>query len=120
SGPAPSQPVGVGPAAASGPPQSQGVGPSAGEPARSTPPPAPRPAPPPRKPRREPPKPKLSQAALEGKVPLRTFGELSALFAAKKEPEKKSPPPEAVAPPPPTDQGTSAPALVEPAQPPEA
>ena len=40
-----------------------------------------------KKPRREPPRPKLSQAALEGKVPLRTFGELSALFAAKKEPE---------------------------------
>ena len=44
----------------------------------------------------DPPRPKLSQAALEGKVPLRTFGELSALFAAKKEPEKK---PEAEAPP---------------------
>ncbi len=61
---------------------------------------APRPsAPPPRKPRREPPRPKLSQAALEGKVPLRTFGELSALFAAKKEPEKPQPP-ERIAPPP--------------------
>ncbi len=49
------------------------------------------PPPPPRKPRREPPRPKLSQDALEGKVPLRTFGELSALFAAKKEPDKKTP-----------------------------
>ncbi|MBI3408239.1 MAG: helix-hairpin-helix domain-containing protein [Planctomycetes bacterium] len=49
----------------------------------------PRPALPPRRRRREPPKPKLTQAALEGKVPLRTFGELSALFAAKKEPESK-------------------------------
>ena len=41
--------------------------------------------PPPRKPRREAPKPKLSQDALEGKVPLRTFGELSVLFETKKE-----------------------------------
>lgn len=49
-----------------------------------TPPPkpAPRPPLPPRK-RREPPRPKLSQDAIEGKVPLRTFSELSALFAAK-------------------------------------
>src|SRR5204863_8409821 len=46
----------------------------------------PRPAPPPRRPRREPPKPKLSQAAFEGKAPLRTFAELSALLAAKQTP----------------------------------
>lgn len=58
---------------------------------RSAPPP--RPPLPPRKPRREPPKPKLTQAALEGKVPLRTFSELSALFAAKK--DKDVPPPAA-------------------------
>jgi uncharacterized protein len=46
----------------------------------------PRPAPPPpRKPRREAPKPKLTREAIEGKVPLRTFGELSALFAAKRD-----------------------------------
>ncbi len=43
-----------------------------------------------RKHRREPPKPKLSQDALDGKVPLRTFGELSALFAAKR--TKREPP----------------------------
>jgi uncharacterized protein len=54
--------------------------------------PPPRPPLPPRRPRREPPKPKLSQAALEGKVPLRTFSELSALYAAKKD-DKKPPTP---------------------------
>ena len=53
----------------------------------------PPPPPPPPKPRRELPKPKLSQEAIEGKVPLRTFRELSALFAAKNEPPK---PPEPV------------------------
>jgi uncharacterized protein len=53
------------------------------------------PLPPPRRPRREPPRPKLSQDALEGKVPLRTFGELSALFAAKT--KKPAPPPQAAA-----------------------
>jgi protein Tex len=68
-----------------------------GDSARSAPPPPPRmPPPPPRRPRREPPKPKLTQAALEGKVPLRTFGELSALFAAKK--DKDAPPPAPAAP----------------------
>jgi hypothetical protein len=51
----------------------------------------------------------LSQAALEGKVPLRTFGELSALFAAKKEPEKK-PAPEA---PPPAAPATPEPPAAE-------
>src|SRR5262249_57072045 len=62
-----------------------------GEPARGGPAsPPPRPAPP-RRTRRDAPRPKLSQAALEGKVPLRTFGELSALFAAKQTPEKKAP-----------------------------
>jgi len=64
---------------------------------------------PPRKPRREPPKPKLTQAALEGKVPLRTFSELSALFAAKK--DKDAPPP---APP----QASPAPAAQPPSPPP--
>jgi uncharacterized protein len=54
----------------------------------------PPPPPPPRKPRREAPKPKLTQAAMEGKAPLRTLGELAAFFAAK---EKKDEPP---APPP--------------------
>jgi uncharacterized protein len=56
--------------------------------------PAPRPAPPPPRRRHEGPRPKLSQEALEGKVPLRTFGELSALFAAKQKGERPpSPPP---------------------------
>jgi transcriptional accessory protein Tex/SPT6 len=49
------------------------------------PPPAP---PPPRKPRREAPKPKLTQAAMEGKAPLRTLSELAAFFAAKEEKDK--------------------------------
>lgn len=43
------------------------------------------PPPPPRKPRREAPHPKLTKEAIEGKVPLRTFGELSALFAVKRD-----------------------------------
>jgi uncharacterized protein len=78
---------------------------SAGQVAAGPPPPRPAP-PPPRPPRRhrEAPRPKLSQDALEGKVPLRTFGELSALFAAKQTP--KEPP----APPPPPPE----PAAVEP------
>ncbi len=82
------------------------AGPVATPPARETPPAAPpaRPSVPPRrKPRREPVK--LSQAALEGKVPLRTFGELSALFAAKHVPPAAGEPspalPPAAAPPPP-------------------
>ncbi|MBX9677355.1 MAG: helix-hairpin-helix domain-containing protein [Gemmataceae bacterium] len=59
---------------------------------------APRPAappPPPRKPRREPPKPKLSQAALEGKASLRTFAELGAFFAAHRTDAPDTPPPPA-------------------------
>jgi uncharacterized protein len=70
------------------------------------------PAPPPRRPQRPTPKPKLSQAALEGKVPLRTFGELSALFAAKREPPKEPQPPAPAATPPPPHE--------EPAPPPPA
>jgi uncharacterized protein len=62
--------------------QAQATG-AGGEARPRTPPPPP---PPPRKPRREPPRPKLSQAALEGKAPLRTFAELGALFAAKQSP----------------------------------
>jgi uncharacterized protein len=54
--------------------------------------PPPAPPPPPRKPRREAPKPKLTQAAMEGKAPLRTLSELAAFFAAK---EEKSAPPSA-------------------------
>jgi uncharacterized protein len=50
-----------------------------------------RPAPPPRKPQRRPPKPKLTQAALEGATPLRTFSELKAFFEAKDRTEKVGP-----------------------------
>ncbi len=71
----------------SGPPPRQGQGGPPREqrreerPAPSPPPPPP----PPRKPRREAPKPKLTQAAMEGKAPLRTLSELAAFFAAKEE-----------------------------------
>jgi uncharacterized protein len=71
-------------AAAEGQPVAEGARPA--EPPRPAPPP-------PRKPRRDPPKPKLTKEAIEGKVPLRTFGELSALFAAKREPKPVEPPP---------------------------
>jgi transcriptional accessory protein Tex/SPT6 len=59
--------------------------------------PVPRPAvaqqppPRPRKPQRQPPKPNLSQAALEGEAPLRTFSELMAFFEAQKQPPAKKP-----------------------------
>jgi uncharacterized protein len=61
-------------------------------------------APPPRtrRPQRSGPKPKLSQAALEGRAPLRTFGELAALLEAK---QKEEPPP----PPRPPDGAEAAP-----------
>jgi uncharacterized protein len=80
-----------------------------------------RPPLPPRRPRREPPKPKLTQAAIEGKVPLRTFSELSALFAAKKEKESAppvpaTPAPQAETPPvaaPPDGTAATTPALME-------
>jgi uncharacterized protein len=109
-------PSSAGPQALAGPTETMETGPAQNEPARSAPPgPPPRPAPPPRKPRREPPKPKLSQAALDGKVPLRTFGELSALFAAKKEPEKTSPPAEPAASAEVTDPAPLAPTPVDPA-----
>ena len=52
--------------------------------------------PPPQRPpvkRKEKPKPKLTEAALAGKAPLRTFGELKALFETKKdEPPPPAPP----------------------------
>ncbi|MCI0377646.1 MAG: helix-hairpin-helix domain-containing protein [Gemmataceae bacterium] len=66
----------------------------------SGPPPRPQP---PRRRRREPPKPKLTQEALEGKVALRSFSELGAFFAARKEPEQKQSPPA------PTSEATPAP-----------
>jgi uncharacterized protein len=75
----------------------------------SAPPPKP-PPPPPRKPRREPPRPKLSQAALEGKAPLRTFAELGALFAAKQTP----PPAPAPAPAPAPEPAPAVQAVAEP------
>lgn len=90
---------------------------AAGDSARSAPPPPRMPPPPPRRPRREPPKPKLTQAALEGKVPLRTFGELSALFAAKKDKDAAPPAPAApanvaAAPTSPPEPASAAPAAV--------
>jgi uncharacterized protein len=56
----------------------------------------PRPPLPPRRPHRPAPKPKLSQAALEGEAPLRTFGELAAFLEAK-ERSGKEPAPAAAA-----------------------
>jgi uncharacterized protein len=71
-------------------------------PAQGGPPAEPPPPPPPPKPRRERPKPTLTREALQGKAPLRTFGELKALFEAKKdEAEPPAKPPETPTPPPP-------------------
>jgi uncharacterized protein len=88
-------PRGRGPGPGRGPqprresPATTGAGsetPSGGPPGRSAEPARPMPPPPPpRKPRREPPRAKLTKEAIEGKVPLRTFGELSALFAVKRD-----------------------------------
>jgi hypothetical protein len=47
----------------------------------------------------------LTQAALEGRAPLRTFGELNAFFAARKTDEPAPPPP-----PPPAPEPEPAPA----------
>jgi uncharacterized protein len=63
---------------------------------QAPPPPPPRPHHPPRKPPRQPPKPKLTEAALQGKAPLRTFGELTAFFQAK---DREPKPAETPAPP---------------------
>jgi uncharacterized protein len=105
-----------------GPPQQAAATPAAqgAQPATGANPPA-KAAPPPRKGRRQPPRPKLSQAALEGKAPLRTFAELGALFAAKQAPPPPAAPAtpqaaretvaEAVAEPPPEEQAE--PAAVE-------
>lgn len=71
-----------------GPPQRDRRGPPRERPREEAPPP---PQPPPRKPRRETPPPKLTKAAMEGKAPLRTLGELAAFFAAKE--AKDQPPP---------------------------
>jgi uncharacterized protein len=110
-----------------GPPQGRPATPP-GEPVAAAPvsgeatPPPPRPAPPPprpahthhRKHRREAPRPKLSQDALEGKVPLRTFGELSALFAAKKHEAADPPPPPSPQPQPTTEVAVQEPPLEQP------
>ncbi len=89
----------------SGPPprQNQGAPPRR----EDRPAPAPPPPPLPRKPRREAPKPKLTQAAMEGKAPLRTLSELAAFFAAKEEKDKPAPPP------PPVEETQEAPPSVE-------
>ena len=98
------------------PPGQRGPGEAAAATSEGTAPPS-APPPPPRKPRRQPPKPKLTQDALEGKVPLRTFGELSALFAAKKAPPQETPPPSATAPPAPPEVPATPPADETPANP---
>jgi uncharacterized protein len=69
----------------------------AARPAAESPKPAP---PPPRKPARARPSPKLTQAALEGAAPLRTFSELMAFYQAKHdEPPAATPPAEPASPP---------------------
>jgi protein Tex len=79
--------------------------------------PAAPPPPPPRRPRREPPKPKLSQAALEGKAPLRTFAELGALFAAKQTPPPAPTPPAPAPDPEPVAVAVDPPSAVPPTEP---
>jgi uncharacterized protein len=64
-----------------------GPGPSPPTPSTS-PPPRPAAPPPPRKPQRRVHRPKLTQEALQGETPLRTFSELMAFFEAKREEEK--------------------------------
>jgi uncharacterized protein len=74
------------------------------QPSGSRAPASPPPRPPQRKPHRPAPRPNLTKAALEGAVPLRTFGELEAFFAAKVEP----PPPKPAVPPTPVPEANSA------------
>jgi protein Tex len=73
-------------AAAAAPPA-----PVAASPPPAPKPPPPRPALPARKPKRHAPRPKLSQDALQRKVPLRSFSELEVFFEAQ---DKESPPPQ--------------------------
>jgi len=89
-----------GPGRRGGPPQHAQVPTGEGQ-TTETPKAPPPPPPPPRKPRRELPKPKLSQEALEGRAPLRTFGELSVLFATKNEKKPEPEPTPAAVPEPP-------------------
>jgi hypothetical protein len=74
------------------------------------------PPPPPRKPKRSPPPPKLSQAALSGKEPLSTFGELAALMAALKTEDAPVTPTAAPAPAPPAEIPASPPPAPEASQ----
>jgi len=89
-----------------------------GDAAAASPPPRPVPAK-----RKDRPKPKLTEAALSGKAPLRTFGELKALFETR-QPEKDLPP--APAAPPsgaasaPISESAATPPSAESANPPEA
>jgi uncharacterized protein len=101
-----------GPAPAGQPAHGEGQG-APPEPVKAPPPPPP----PPRKPRKETPRPKLSQEAIDGKVPLRTFGELSVLFETKKEKKAPEPPREPVAAPAPAPAAESPPPPVDAAAP---
>jgi uncharacterized protein len=77
-----------------------------------------RPAPRPPQPKKERPLPKLSQEALKGKSALRTFGELKALYEAKRPgDEKKTPPPVPAALPQPTPDAQPAPTPADEAAP---
>jgi competence ComEA-like helix-hairpin-helix protein len=69
------------------PSHQDGTGSEAGGPGTTTPPPRPAPK------RKDKPKPKLTEAALSGKAPLRTFGELKALFETRKPEPGEVPPP---------------------------
>jgi uncharacterized protein len=84
--PPPQLQEGAQPAAAQAEPAA--VGPQGGRPPQG----APRPHHPPRRPHRPKPKPKLSQAALQGQAPLRTFGELAAFLEAKEQGGKQPAP----------------------------
>ncbi|MCI0641871.1 MAG: helix-hairpin-helix domain-containing protein [Gemmataceae bacterium] len=96
-------PAGAGQTPSGAPVVTQGEA-SSGSGKSSGPPPRPQP---PRRRRREPPKPKLTQEALEGKVALRSFSELGAFFAARKEPDQKQSPPASEAKPAPTTEATT-------------
>jgi uncharacterized protein len=107
-GPPPRQPGEAAPAEgaaaqATGAPAEAGTGRQQGPPRGGHQPPPPQQQ---RRPRRATPKPKLTQAALEGRAPLRTFGELNAFFAARKTDEPAAAPP----PPPPAPEPEPAPA----------
>jgi len=83
-----------------------GGAPTSQQRAPAPPPPPPRPQ---RRPHRPAPRPKLTRDALDGAVPLRSFGELEAFFAAKQEPPAPPPPPRAEPPPTPVATESSPP-----------